>query len=301
MRFALTLVCTAALVIAAFASTAQAQDGLPVSVTQNYPVKWDWGYVGLEPSIGFWGGTRFGLPNPNNTGLSKIDQDLIYGGKFIFGVGSDKDVHTEFFLSMIREGYTVTETVSGRISHPDQWIGRFGFNFICECVSNESINAKGEVTREGRLGVSLIAGAYWLFFPDKNFDINPTQANDLDTRIEDDTLWLQFGIAFDIPMGSYFSISAFAKAEAYVYRLERLKGVPVLEGIFGDKIDRDSYTFETVAEKYQLNFGGMLSFTPHFGTHNGRHWRFYGGVTFVVTEKPLPDMIMITAGVNFGW
>lgn len=303
MRFALTLATTAALILAAFVTTAQAQDGLPISTSQNYPVKWDWGYLGVEPSLGLWAGDRFTLPTPNNTGLAQIEQDAIYGGKIVFGVGSDKDVHTEFFLSMIREGYSVTANAAngGGTTHPDQWIARFGFNFIFECVPNESINAQGHVTREGRLGVTLFAGTYWLFFPDKNFDINPTTALDSNTRIDDDTLWMQFGIAFDLPLGSYFAVTGFAKIDMYVYRLERLKGVPIIEGIFGDTIDRDNYNFETVTEKYQLNMGGFLTFTPHFGTHQGRHWRFYGGAAFIIMEKPLPDMIMFTAGVNFGW
>lgn len=288
------------------ASTAQAQDGVPITVTQPQPAKWDWGYLGLQPQIGLWLGDRFLTSTIENPAIGgwrpgTFKSDAILGGKVVLGVGSDKDwISTEFFLSMMREAYSGNRATDGLAITADQWIGKVGFNFIFEFVSMEAINNKGEVTREGRVGVSGFIGFYWLFFPDKTFDVELASAA-TNTRVDDDVLFTSVGLSFDIPLGSFFAITAFTKVEAYTYRLERLKEVPILNGIFGKDYDKDNYNFESVTEKLNYQFGGFLTFTPHFSTLGDHHWRFYGGITYIIMEKPLPDALIVSAGVNFGW
>lgn len=310
-------IALSALFLSLLAPFASAQDGLPTSVTQAHAARFDWGYVGLQPQLGLWLSDRFNVVNAaaSNFGWQngELGNNAMLGAKAVLGFGStDSQVGTEFFVSLLRQSYGGTEDpdlVAGsgdeREVTIDQHLGKFGFNIMYEFLSNEAITSTGEVTKDRKVGITGFAGLYWLFFfRDDDFQIdrrnnpggNPALGGD--TTIEDDTLWFTLGLTMEIPFSNFLSLAVFAKMESYIYQLER---ITFLSGLIGKNIDRGQYNFEFVTEKFQAHLGAFVTVTPFFNTHDDHHWRFYAGVTFIITESSISNVLMFTLGFNFGW
>ena len=294
---------TLALLLLVPVSTANAQEFLPVSVTQVHTYQWEWGYVGVQPSFGFWLGDRFEEADLENAGIGgytndSFTQEPIVGAKLSVGFGSNVDwVGTEFYLTVFRDGYHGTRAADNRDVTIDQWAAKFGFHIMAELISNEAINDAGEITKDANIGITLFGGFYVEFFPDKTFDLRQGQTGE-DITITDDVVWTSLGIAIDIPIGNFLTITGYAQTQILTYYLERLE---LLKFLVGNEQDRGDWNMEKFAEHVQFHFGGMIVFTPHFNTFDDHHWRFYGGVTFSIVEGQQPEALLFSAGINFGW
>ncbi|MGE3853559.1 MAG: hypothetical protein AB7K09_17645 [Planctomycetota bacterium] len=313
MKLQVTLGALAlAIVVLMFApaSEAAAQDAMPISVTQVHTYQWEWGYVGLQPMFGFWLGDRFrevDIENVNIGGYANdtFTQEPLIGAKASIGFGSNVDwVGTEFYLSIWRDGYHGTRqaVLGGGDLSLDQWAMKLGFHIIAELVSNEAINDAGEVTKDANVGISVFGGFFYLFFPDRRFDLRQGQAND-DIALEDDQIWTSGGMVIDIPIGNFITLSGYAQIQFLTYKLERLK---IFEFIFGPireavNSSANDWNAERFMERVQIHAGGMLTFTPHFNTFGDHHWRFYGAITFSLVEGNQPEALVFSGGVNFGW